>query len=302
MLKIFQLAKIFQSLQMSVELLTDQEMEALLKPVSNEEDWRRKQRQVIRAANQKNEERDKIRKELYVEKKKYEDLEDKYTKLLSETDALKEQKQTTCEHSSSVERLQVETSLLVSELGLKDEEFFNGAQDLPTQPNVEQLDEFVKIKIDQNAKLRSEVQSLSGYLITMEKEREKHLNDIQSLKNQLNSVNNDLDAARGAPRTIWGTQSQIRTLNDFPALGGSKPRVTTPSAISTFTGDSSASSAETMCQLILSRFDNLEETLRIQGVVVKPKAIPSPKTWADKAEDDDTDPKPNPDEKLAQKS
>ena len=198
---------------MSVELLTDQEMEALLKPVSNEEDWRRKQRQVIRAANQKNEERDKIRKELYVEKKKYEDLEDKYTKLLSETDALKEQKQTTCEHSSSVERLQVETSLLVSELGLKDEEFFNGAQDLPTQPNVEQLDEFVKIKIDQNAKLRSEVQSLSGYLITMEKEREKHLNDIQSLKNQLNSVNNDLDAARGAPRTIWGTQSQIRTLN-----------------------------------------------------------------------------------------
>lgn len=64
------------------ESLTEDEMNELLKPVSNEAAWRRKQRQVIRAARQKNEERDRIRDELFDEKQKYVELEKKYTALM----------------------------------------------------------------------------------------------------------------------------------------------------------------------------------------------------------------------------
>jgi hypothetical protein len=56
----------------------------------------------------------------------------------------------------------------------------------------------------------------------IEKEREKDLTELQSAKNELDSI-------RG-PRTVWGTPSQIRTLEDFPALGssGGKARAATP--------------------------------------------------------------------------
>ena len=210
--------------------------------------------------------------------------------LLSEMEALKKDREVTdCTKGlySSLERLQRENSILLSELGAKDSAFFNGAQELPAEPNIQQLDNFVKVKIDQNVGLREEAQSLTSYLVTMEKEREKDLTQLHSLKNELGSI-------RG-PRTVWGTPAtpnQIRTLEDFPTLGNtgpSKPRATTPS-VSTFTGDSSASSADTMCQLLLSRFDSLEEVIRKNGLVVAKSQTPATKPkatkWADAVEAD----------------
>ena len=255
--------------------------EQLLKPVPNEEQWRRKQREVIAAANKKNQQRDEIQKELFSVKAKHEALEEKYVALLSEMEALKQERCVTEWNKglySALERLQRENSILVGELDSKEQAIFNGAQDLPARVDVEQLDDFVKMKIEQNAGLRNEAESLTTYLVKIEKEREKDFAELQSVKNELESI-------RG-PRTVWGTPSQIRTLEDFPALGSSgRQRAATPS-VSTFTADSSASSAETMCQLLLSRFDNLEETLRTQVVAVKPKAIPvaKPQSWGEQAE------------------